>query len=213
LGATTELAQLLEARDCSLEDLLNDVLGATFAACIHAWVCRRGDPAQIGKRRGLLVVATLCAILIGLPLVWAAAAYLHRQSQLPLLWRADARLDRYFSSDNGLDYPGTAIDEPWPDWSGYRELAVTVSNNAPAPVHVVLRVHDRQHDFSLSDRYNQSFDLLPASEQTLRVPISQIEHAPRGRLMNLRRIAGVILFRAKEDSGNEVVLQEIRLVR
>jgi len=54
LGATTELAQLLEARDCSLEDLLNDVLGATFAACVHAWVCRRGDPAQIGKRRGLL---------------------------------------------------------------------------------------------------------------------------------------------------------------
>lgn len=213
LGATTETVQLFIARDGSLEDLVNDVLGAGFALCVHAWWTLSGGPRS--RRTGALLVAgaAACAVLIVLPLAWAGAAYLHRYENLPRLWQRGSSLDAYFSHDNGASYPGLSLDEPWPDWRGYANLEVVVSNRSDAPVQVVLRVHDRQHTFRLEDRYNQSFDLLPQTQQTLSVPIAQIEDAPKGRRMDLRQIAGVILFRAAQDRDQEVDVEEIRLAR
>jgi hypothetical protein len=197
LGAATETAQLFEvARDASLEDLVNDVLGAGFALSLYA-------------RRS--IVAALCALLIGLPLAWTGAAYLHRQAELPRLWNRKSLLDRPFFSEHDGDYPGMGLEEPWPDWSGYRELQIDVSNRTRERVNVYLLVHDRQHHFVYQDRYNEEFTLPAASRQTLHVPIQRIENAPAGRKMDLRQIAGVVVFRAREDLAREVVVEEIRL--
>jgi VanZ family protein len=212
LGATTETIQRFIGRDCSLEDLINDLLGASFTATLHAWWHLRGRPQKELVRKALLIAAALCAVLIGLPLVWAGAAYAHRTLQLPVLWRAGDLLDSYFVSTNGPDYPGVTFDEPWPDWSQADELRVTVRNLDAAAVRISLRVNDRQHNYAFADRYNAEFEIPPQSRQTLSVPISAIEHAPKGRLMNLRQIANLELFRQATDIARVVLVEEVRLV-
>ena len=132
---------------------------------------------------------------------------------LPRLWQQGSLLDGYFSADNGTAYPGVSLEEPWPDWSGYRELRLTVRNNEDAPVEVVLRVHDRAHTYAFGDRYNETFSLPPRRLTTLRVPLSRIQHAPAGRLMNLRQIASVILYRNAADRSRDVSLQAVWLER
>ena len=69
LGAATEITQLFIHRDCSLEDFINDLLGAGFAASAHAWVILRGQPAKPSTRPLLLTLSAACAVLIGLPLL------------------------------------------------------------------------------------------------------------------------------------------------
>lgn len=210
LGASTELLQLLEARDGSWEDLLNDGLGAGFALSVRAWRDRsRGGTTHYR----LVAAAAVCLTLILLPLVWAGTAYLHRYEALPRLWQSQNTLDGYFSQDNGPDYPGLDLEEPFPDWSSYRTLEVVVVNRSAAPVHLMLRVHDRTHTLAFDDRYNEGFAIAAQSRQTLVVPLDRIEHAPKGRLLDLRHIAGVIVFRSREDGDRDVAVEEIRLRR
>lgn len=208
LGASTELLQLLEARDGSWEDLMNDGLGAGFALSVRA--CRDSS-AGSRRRRGLIAAASVCLMLILLPLAWAGTAYLHRYESLPRLWQRHSVLDGYFSQENGPGYPGLHLAEPFADWSGYGTLQVVLVNRSPLPVRIMLRVHDRAHTLAFDDRYNEGFDLAAQSRQTLVVPLARIEHAPKGRLLDLRQIAGVIVFRSREDRDRDVAVEEIRL--
>ena len=205
LALGSEALQFLTHRDPALDDVANDVLGATLVLAL-----RRARHAT--ARRWKPLVAACGALLLAPPIV-AAAAYIHRRLQAPLLWSADSKLDRMFSHEGCCVYPGLTIDEPLPDWSGYRWLDVDVENTAEQPVRITVRVHDLVHDHRYEDRYNGDFVLAPGRRQVLAIPMEKIVSAPAGRRMDLSRIRGVVVFRSGEDLARRVQVHGLALAR
>jgi hypothetical protein len=191
IGAVTEIAQWFTGRDASWIDLGNDGLGAIAALAFMAWRRREPFVAAGTTRHAALLLALLALVPVALPLVFSAAAYWQRSAQLPLLWQVRSTPDRYFVSRHSNSI---AIDEPYPDWRGYRELVIEIHNPGAQSVAVTVRVHDARHNNQFSDRYNRTFVLPPMQRTTLRMALTDIERAPDGRAMDMAHIAGVIVF-------------------
>jgi len=206
LGAGTEGIQYFQGRDASWMDFANDLLGAGFALAVVAW---RRPTRSVGWG----AVATLCALLAAAPLAYTLAAYGWRTVQRPLLWQAEDGLFAPFAQENGLPYPGFTLEEPGPDWRGFRALELDVVNEADTPVTVTLRVHDGAHRNAYTDRYNEDFVLTPRSSQRIEVPLGRILLAPRGRQMDLSDIRGLILFRQAADARHRVSVEAVRLAQ
>jgi VanZ family protein len=217
LGGATELAQAALGRDARWSDVARDGLGAAAALAMHGWwLVRRARHAASARHRpgmdrwcGLLAAMLLLAVAA--PLLWCAAAYANRALRFPVLAQFSTPLDRYFVATSGArletsDAPaglrvvpdehgsGLGLDEPTPDWSEHHTLFVEVSNPNDSSLSLMLRIHDRQHNWEHRDRYNRRFELPAHARQILRVPLSDVATAPHGRRMDLRQIQGIALF-------------------
>ena len=113
---------------------------------------------------------------------------------IPARWaRSPAERALYVPLARG-PWAGISLDEPYPDWRGRSLLCVELTNPAPAELEIGVRVHDRAHVYRYDDRFNGWWQLAGESRATLRIPVSDIEAAPRGRRMDLEHIAGVMVF-------------------
>jgi VanZ family protein len=213
-GFMTEALQRVVGRDSAWIDLVNDVLGASFALLLLAR--READPRR-GGSAVYAATAVLLALLATGPFLWTMVAYAHRAHQMPVLWRTDSTLFSRFSHWQGDNYRGLNIEEPAADWSDYETLAVDVRNLRDEPVRIVVRVHDIQHDMSRDqrheDRFNRSWELPPGAAQTLRIPLEEIRHAPQGRTMDLTAISGIVVFQSVANVPAYFRVDEIRLER
>lgn len=108
-------------------------------------------------------------------------------------------------------WPGVLLVEPKRNWTRYQTLVVDLENPNGVALPLGLRVHDRAHDQAYRDRFNREFELAPHSRRALRVPLSAIESAPRGRRMDMQRIAGLAVFRLRADAPQVLLLHSIRL--
>jgi hypothetical protein len=233
LGAATEVLQSLQARgDPSATDLLRDTAGAA-AFLLLAWAF---TPAR--RRRAVAIVAALALLLAaGWTLIVTSARYVARDREYPTLfafdgswWERDfvelkmnrltpgalppaagsggaglARLDL----QPGL-YSGITLDEPYPDWRGRDYLTLTVVSDLDAPLPMVIRVHDAAHDHRFRDRFSRRLEVVPGVNR-VRIPIEEIQAAPDGRRMDLRRIRGVLLFTYDLKQPAHVFLGPLRL--
>lgn len=212
LGVAIEFAQALLGGDASVMDVLADALG-TFAGVAFA---------QLSKSLGVLSLALGLA-----PLIVCLGAYANRSAHFPALAVFDSPLDLYFfkSQQPALtirgksllvtlpkeEWPGVTLEEPAPDWSGYRTLHIDLTNPGDAALLVTVRVHDRAHNYRLEDRYNASFELVAHTRQQLRIPLDTIRNAPRGRTLDLTRVAGLILFSSSGAAGRSFYVNRIAL--
>ncbi|HMN42980.1 MAG TPA: VanZ family protein [Povalibacter sp.] len=209
LALTTEAAQrFVTYKDPSLHDLFFDGVGILAGLCLAS----RVHEAGFASRRFFLVALIAVALT---PLAWCLAAYADRGGQFPVIFRLKSPLDLYFvqrtptigtaellhifRGTRALPLPltrgaGIALDEPYPDWSGWHILAVDIENAAHRNVRVRLRVHDRIHDQSYEDRYNAALELPGAQRRIFRFSVEQIAASPANRTLDLRSIAGVGLF-------------------
>jgi hypothetical protein len=90
--------------------------------------------------------------------------------------------------------PGLQLFEPEPDWRGHSVLKIDLVNPGDRSLRLVVRVHDAMHDQRHEDRFNRAFTLAPGSRRVLEIPIDDIESAPRGRPLDLSRVAAIGLF-------------------
>ncbi|MFH1144635.1 MAG: hypothetical protein V1774_08845 [Candidatus Eisenbacteria bacterium] len=109
-------------------------------------------------------------------------------------------------------YPALLITEPHPDWSGYDRLAFDVYSELPVPIRLALRIHDTHHERAYSDRFNLSFTIQPGVN-AVAIDLSQVEHAPRGRLMDMQHIHNVTLFAVRPAESISLYLDSFRLER
>ncbi len=110
-------------------------------------------------------------------------------------------------------YPGLTLDEPYPDWHGYRTLAIDVVNPGAEPVPLTLRVDDALHNHHYDDRYTGTFE-LPARQRTrLQIALHDIERTPSGRNLDLTRVANLMIFRAGPAASAAMCLLSIQLER
>jgi hypothetical protein len=210
-GLGTEFLQKFGERDAGWTDFGRDLLGGG-AGLLSVWALgARTWPARVGA----LVVA-LALVVIGLAEVVRVHFDLRdRDAGFPSLASFDAPWEHRFvhGRESELDrvqapaawgagtvgrvtfgiaaYPSLAIHEPFPDWSGYSalELAIWAEESAV----LTVRVHDRDHDQTYSDRFNREILVQPGLNQ-VRIPLADVEVAPRNRQLNLREVAGVAIF-------------------
>lgn len=235
LGALTELAQIPLNRDASWLDLHSDVLGAAgFLALFAAF-----DGGLSATVRTLTAIAGVALLVFhSTPLAVAASAYAHRASEFPVLMEFSDRRDGYFvapqwaqvsiravpqtwaarSGEPALyaafsegPWPGVDFFEPAPDWRGYRALALDIVN--PTDVELVLgfRAHDAHHNNDFDDRFNRTLHVPARTRTVLRIPVADIESAPRTRPMDLARMADFLLFRSSGSAAEEMYVVAVRL--
>lgn len=239
LGLATEAAQLLVGRDASWGDFGRDVLGAgSFLAAFAAFdPATRGSGRSL--LRGAALASAVAGLgYLATPVLQAAAKYYERSRAFPVIADFSQKVDVYFIARNAAliehtllpqgvaavrgeraarvrflqgQYPGVEFLEPAPDWRGYSALAVEAVNPTAHALKLVVRVHDAHHTHAFTDRYNRSCTLAAASRGICRFPLADVERAPRGRRMDLQRIAGLVVFRADESAAREMYLVRLWL--
>jgi VanZ family protein len=239
-GAGTEVAQAFVHRDPLLLDVVRDALGASTALAGFATLVPGADARGRGGWRvvGAVFACVGVAIMMA-PIALSLAAYARRDLGFPTLLETCSPLDRYFLSGVGADvsvvpstgpttspcgsalrvqfgsapYAGMSLDEPYPDWRGARALVLDVHNPGESDLSLVVRVHDRAHNFQFRDRFNREFTVRAHERLQIDIPMAEIEHAPDSRLMDLSRIAGVMLFRDRGTTAGSFDVERVVLRR
>lgn len=230
LGLVTEAAQLVTGRDASWADLRTDGLGAAaFLLALGAFDPARVR-ASWGERTFLLLFALGAFALAAAPVARTALAYWHRAQVFPAI--ADFRRDsaavfvftRAAHADIvpvpekwageageralrvhflGEQWPSVELAELVPNWRRYRRLSLEIINPQSAEIVLSVRIDDRQHNKRFEDRYNGRFVLPPSARTVIRIPLEEIEAAPRDRKLDLEHIARLLLF--KDASPGETI--------
>jgi VanZ family protein len=225
-GFLSEIIQKPLRRDASWEDVWSDFIGVILAIAVFALFDRQARMSRAVRFCAVVLVLTSAAFYLA-PLVTMTRAYLHRNGQFPVIadFRASAELswivgyginrsivrdalDIEFHAD---EFPGVSLYEPVPDWSGFENLALDLENPDADPLVITVRVHDRGHGREYNDRYNRSFDLAPQERRTLRIPLDEIRRGPRQRLMNMRQISDITVFRRTRSGSQHLRLYSVRL--
>lgn len=203
------------------------------------WTGGHGSLIRSAGRRALValgVVAMLSAS--GFDLAATVTAYGERDLAFPTLFAADGSLwERTFVATHDsvltphakpvgeavpfdgplarLDlkpgtYPGLAFDEPYPDWIGARSLVLTFVSDLDAPLPLVIRIDDAQHDNRYADRFNRQVVIHPGVNRVV-IPLDDVRRAPNRREMDMRHIRQIIVFGYRLTAPTHVYLGPIRL--
>lgn len=237
LGAGIEVFQGMVGRDASMRDLLTDALGTTTGLAGHAyWVRRTGSSSR--TKYGLLALVLLPALIAAAPLGWSLAAHLQRQSRFPVLATFHSPLDlhdvvsqsaqiRIVTPADLADFPasktallvdfhagpwpGVSFAEPTANWEAYHNLWIDIENPGREALNLILRVHDSLHNYEFDDRFNTEFSVAAGARTQLAFPLSAIRNAPRSRMMDMTRIAGITLFGNEDLAGQRLLIYRIWL--
>ena len=240
LGAATELLQILAGRDASFDDALHDVVGAlAFLGIFAAFDARIRSLRQSAPICFAAAVLGLVSLGVAVaPVTRAAWKYQQRDARFPVLADFSQRYDRYFILQQSAEFSPAAMPAPWahgdesalrvklldgpyagmnfieplPDWSDYETLAVDLTNPTPLNLRLVLRVHDIVHNNQPEDRFSKRFELPAGTREIVRVPLQEIAAGPKTRRLDLRQVAGLIIFRADDSPrAGELYLSRVWL--
>jgi VanZ family protein len=190
------------------------------------------------RRVGAALLAVLILAAAGWALMRTTAAYVARNRAVPRLYALDGTWweSRFIQADRNrlmpgalrlqvgeredfrlarLDlepdrYSGISFAHMYPDWRGYRQLALIVYSDLPAPLPMVIRVHDARHANRFGDRFNRDLTIRPGLNRLV-IPLDDIRHAPQGREMDMSRIRGIGLFTVDLAAPIHLYLGAIRL--
>jgi hypothetical protein len=231
LGAGVEIAQAAIGGDADPWDLARDGLGAASAVLALASAWRAiGAPARWGLR-----AAALAGVLAGLvPTASALADEMRAVRQFPVLadFSAKKDLDRFgwspwstgeFEPPGAGDargalrldltpgaYPGLWLEFFPRDWRGRQDLSFDCTNPAPTPFRVTVRIDDLDHGQDYHDRFNRAIVLAPG-RNTVRIPLADVESAPRGRRLDLSKVRSVGIFAVGLRERRTLRFHEFRL--
>ena len=225
-GFMSEVIQMPLRRDASWEDVFADAMGVLLALALYALFDWRSAFRGRTRLAALLIVAG-CTLNYLAPIVSMAYAYFYRDGQFPVLasFRSGAELSwivgygisreiRQGALDVQFDaaqFPGFSFHEPVPDWRNFQALVIDVENPDSRPLKLGLRVHDIGHGREFIDRFNRRFELSAGERRALRIPLEEIRHGPRNRLINMGEISDVTLFRLHDSPSQRLRLYNMRL--
>ncbi len=217
LGVIIEVLQSLGQREASFDDLYKNFWGIMTGLCLISLQKVNVLRYQKVFRVTILMMAAVF-LLSGLGSVLTLSwHYIERHRAFPVIidpganWASsfvrfnNARIievsalsqkdkvpAHIIQFDSG-DYPGISIIEPEADWSNYRYLRLKIYSMNKAAHYLNLRVHDYLHNQSHQDRFNKKLYIRPGIN-TFRISLNQIRLSPANRELNLKNIAGLILF-------------------
>ena len=233
IGGLVELIQGGIGREATWQDLGNDLVGGLLGVVFFAQSRKAVSAWQLKLLQVPVVFMALWSLLpVGKVIVDDIVA----RQQFPLLsgfetslessrWSGSAKRkvhhDIYFSGRSSLQiklttqmYSGIGLKDFPADWSGYRAVGLQVFNPDQQPLQLHFRIHDqdhRKHKNAYGDRYNASFELKPGWN-LLQVSLDKVAHAPKKRLLDLTRIAGMGVFVGKLEQPRILYLDDVRLI-
>lgn len=228
LGIAIELLQTLIGRDSEVRDVATDALGALTGMAIFVFVRYRGERATLFCKT-LFVSGAAAFAVVEAPVVEVAAAYYAKERRFPILMDARAMLGTYFvTAYNGIKAERAPLPEsineqkaavglrirpgkifPWglglsetaPDWNGYRYFAIQLANATDSPQRLTLRIYDMHHPRNRQYSFYAPLVLEPHSNALHRISLEDIRGATGKQQIDLRAIAGVVLYgKAYEDA-------------
>ncbi len=225
-GLMSEVIQMPLRRDASWEDVFADAMGVLLALSLYALFDRSSGFRGRTRLAALLIVAG-CTVNYLAPIVSMAHAYLYRDRQFPVLasfksgaelaWIVGYGIKREIR-DGALDvefdaaqFPGFSFHEPVPNWRKFQALLIDVENPDTRPLKLGLRVHDIGHGREFIDRFNRKFEFAAGERRVLRIPLEEIRHGPRNRLIDMGEISDVTLFRLHDSPAQHLRLYSMRL--
>ena len=241
-GLGLEIFQTTVGRDAEWIDLFNDVVGILAVAAVFAVVDDRWPAPRSGylKPQWLLLTAAIVLLAGFLPYAQVLQVYHRRNAMLPRLVDFSAPNGKVFYYIQDADFEPVAPPEDWPttairpesvarlvahparypglimkdlpsDWTGYRHLEIDLLLAEPSPHLFVLRVHDMAHNHKIEDRFRRELKMQPGF-QTIQIAIADLEAAPQGRKMDLRRMARFKLYLPGPKKDVTFYVGDIRLV-
>ncbi len=227
---TEGLQQFTSERSFELVDIFNDLIGASVFLVI-SYQYRR----ELKKRiRVLLCSAAFFSLLIScLPVIEAAIDEMRARKDFPLLASFETRWEmKRWKPGEGLFmrvpmhaksgshslkvilspglYPGVTMDHPPRDWRGYNTLTFNAFLEGLDPLPITVRINDLRHNKEYEDRYNRTYTLQPGPNH-LTIDLFVVEHAPKGRLMDMKNISNLCIFSYKLQNHRTVYFDNFRL--
>jgi hypothetical protein len=195
--------------------------------------------ATAKRRRAVVSTAVAVLLVSGFQLALTVAVLAARRAAMPTLFALDGswRERRLVTAGEGgaltpnarpatlaagftlplarLDlqpavYPGVSLEEPYPDWRGYRRLTFTVVSDLDAPLTLTIRIHDAHHDQRYEDRFNRSLSIAPGVNR-IAIELDDVRKAPDRREMDMARIRDIIIFAYRPAVPAHVFLGPVRL--
>jgi hypothetical protein len=232
IGVSVELLQVKIDRDLDFHDVWRDFLGMLLFFFFFA-------PARfrLSKKAMRIIQAFLLVFLLiefYFPFKAIADEIISRE-QFPVLsdfetpfetsrWKGDARLHKVADfSHTGKAcariflktdlYSGVSLNYFPRNWEGFRylEFYVYSENN----LRMTCRIHDDIHIKNkepFEDRLNKRLFLQHGWNHII-ISIQEIENAPAGRKMNLRKIMNFGIFATQLPSPAEISIDDVSLVR
>lgn len=221
-GVIIELVQGVLGRDAEVQDVFNDALGAIAGAGFYIYF---NTPKPARHASALLAAplasAVLASILLLLPSVTVATAYLLRNLRFPVLIDANATLGSYFlDAYDGITVertrlpaelqPGPSATEglhvtgakgPWAfgfwetcaDWRGKQFYAIKIANPTDQQLELWLRLFDQRHERNRQYGFHSNVQFKPHSVSTARIPLKDLAMATGRQHVDLSAMAGVIV--------------------
>jgi len=228
IGSISEAVQFFGPRDADLMDAARNAAGAAAFLLTVGVVDIPNLPRRV-KILSLLGAVLLVGSCLVAP-ARLAAAYVHRARvyprladfeslwERPLVGVSDADLDRLpppsnwdnasghaaritFHPSDG--YPRLVFRAPPADWKPHDMLVFELYSEEPDTVSLHLRIHDKAHDETWTDRYRVSFRVAPGAH-VIRIPLTEVAAGPRDRALQLDKVESMALFLNRPEA--EVVL-------
>jgi len=210
LGVVIEVLQSLSQRESSLNDLYSNFFGIMAGLCVHAAFTAKNIYYK-KTIAALLIIASVSFLLLGItPLLRLSWHYIERAEAFPVIMDFDSSWSGSFVQYNEGRYPGVSIIEPEPDWSDYRKLRVSIHSVSERDISLVLRVHDKTHNQEHEDRFNMKLQIKPGFNE-FQIPLIKIRQGPAGRELDMKNIAGIIVFSGRSKDWAQVQVGNLSL--
>lgn len=240
-GVLTELGQIAAARDADPWDVARDVVGAaafllfaaTFDGDLVRWPSRPWVPVK-----GVVRVAAVTLLLLAfVPVAVVATSYGFRNAAFPHLLDFESYWESRFVAARDADvtlgylpepwhdpnrlvgvvrfrsarWPSLDLREPYPDWTGYRELTFRAWSEEAEVVPLAIRIDDGRSAATgeYRDRFNRKLRIEPG-ENVLTVPLEDVA-ASRGGEFDLADVRRVMLFMSQPARPVQLYIDDLRL--
>lgn len=185
----------------------------------------------------ILAIAALLILAVMAPIAVWGGAYLYRNHSFPTIcdfesfWEIkflkteDTVLEpvvapyaNEYGTKNNVgkliflkgEYPGIAIVEPYPDWSGYESFDFIVFSELEYPVLLSVRIEDSMHNENYSDRFNRTITVYPGLSD-ISILLDDIRKGPATRDMDMADIQAIHIFVHNPDKEFALYFDDFRL--
>ena len=229
VGLAIELVQPYFGRDKSILDFSYDVLGVTFSALFFA------QKSASATKIKVLLLSMFVGISSFIPLYKMELWWKVNQSPALLNFERSWE-DQVYSLDKDVSlqkikasklfnaeghagkliinsaemYAGLSLNHAKHDWSEYSTLSWEMVSLYDRPISLTLRVHDLIHNYEFSDRFNETFTVVPGLN-SFKVDLNRIKTAPVSREMRMDQIRNIKFFLIQPEMNTILYIDNIQL--
>ena len=229
-GTLIEALQMgFDGRSPDVYDILRNLLG-----CLITFVFFDSVPSRKLKWwKSLPVLSVLFLLLVALyPLFRGALDEIIAEQQFPVLSDFETVFEEnrwsgkeMSSIEKGLArhgnhalkiqlgtdlYSGVGLRYFPGNWLGYTSLHFSIFYPGRESLRITCRIHDTAHNNEYTDRFNRSF-MLRQGWNDFVISLTDIQHAPLNRLLNLAEVENVKFFVVQLDEKQTILLDYIYL--